>query len=718
MDEVKKTVRAYSIFDIAKWQTELQENLPDDQQRGTEELITLPTLQRGFIWKPYQMEALWDSILRGYPIGALLLSKSGKRKDLLDGQQRCTTIALGFQDPFKDVKEVLNLKKNVPSIWIDLQPIERNKYGLRFGVRVLTRSHPWGYQLTDHRRPIPTGQRQKALEYLRMRCGNQTCGFSQITSKFRTPWDAHVPVPLFMLLEADSTTLDKWCDEMRGSMSSLLVGVETRYGEVSYDEVEESWLCDAYNAIIAAKGLLLPEITVNKKVMAEDENLSNSEEDATLFVRLNAEGTRISGQELIYSMLKAVFPEAKELVEEIDLRFIAPSKLVNLFIRLVLFQQNDSLTYQREVPLTVFRRHLKDDSFKNDLIELIKSGDAKCLTVRANAIISDHPFDLPKIFIREMISGTPDLFLVLLTYLSLNQQVNNAEKTAIRSFFLHVFLFGHKKDKLAAELFKELAERQFADWKYCMTEVVKKKPNLILFKLSPKDFETMLMGKVMPLCIMDGRHFRDEDMIRQILREDDEIRSKLLPKQLSYDDNEGGRLEGEVEQAASYWIGLCNSIFSNKQFLVIAQREYFNREFGEYMEFEGIEDTSRPWDWDHIYPNSWVYKRHNISKLVKRLVNTIGNYRALSFNANRSESNHQSPKTRFQGDEEEKKAYRKDSFIMESDLEHWLELTDADRKLLNTNPEKVNHFVKAVFKRINNIYQDCYVVIAEKTEIN
>ena len=59
------SVDAYTIYDIAKWQVELEEKISEEQTGG----IQLPTLQRGFVWQPHQMEALWDSILRGYPIG-------------------------------------------------------------------------------------------------------------------------------------------------------------------------------------------------------------------------------------------------------------------------------------------------------------------------------------------------------------------------------------------------------------------------------------------------------------------------------------------------------------------------------------------------------------------------------------------------------------------------------------------------------------------------
>lgn len=65
--------KIYTLANIANWQS-------------NDSKITLPNLQRGFVWKPNQIEALWDSIFRGYPIGAVLMSFDGVNRNLLDGQ--------------------------------------------------------------------------------------------------------------------------------------------------------------------------------------------------------------------------------------------------------------------------------------------------------------------------------------------------------------------------------------------------------------------------------------------------------------------------------------------------------------------------------------------------------------------------------------------------------------------------------------------------------
>ena len=86
--------------------------------------VELPSIQRGFVWKPKQVEDLWDSILRGYPIGSFLFSKSGEKLYLMDGQQRSTSIFLGHFNPYNqiDTTKAWSIKGELPVLWIDIKP--------------------------------------------------------------------------------------------------------------------------------------------------------------------------------------------------------------------------------------------------------------------------------------------------------------------------------------------------------------------------------------------------------------------------------------------------------------------------------------------------------------------------------------------------------------------------------------------------------------------
>lgn len=61
------------------------------------------------VWEASQIEKVWGSIFKGYPVGAITMSVdeiTGHRL-LLDGQQRCTSIALGHYNPFDEENKMI-----------------------------------------------------------------------------------------------------------------------------------------------------------------------------------------------------------------------------------------------------------------------------------------------------------------------------------------------------------------------------------------------------------------------------------------------------------------------------------------------------------------------------------------------------------------------------------------------------------------------------------
>lgn len=95
-----------------------QYSIPDILNRISAGQIRIPKFQRGFVWEPDRVAYLMDSIYKGYPIGSLLLWRTGEKlKDernlgpfalpqpedkfpidyVLDGQQRLTSIFGVFQ---------------------------------------------------------------------------------------------------------------------------------------------------------------------------------------------------------------------------------------------------------------------------------------------------------------------------------------------------------------------------------------------------------------------------------------------------------------------------------------------------------------------------------------------------------------------------------------------------------------------------------------------
>lgn len=139
-------------------------------------IARVPSLQRGAVWEPRQIELFWDSVLRGFPVGSLVVckklvgqklqsapaSKEGATDDdvnrhLLDGQQRGNAIAFGFDDPFDD-----DLRRTA-ILWLDLSPKIPPTSTRNFLVRLTTEAHPWGYTKEDTVSRISAENIRKAL---------------------------------------------------------------------------------------------------------------------------------------------------------------------------------------------------------------------------------------------------------------------------------------------------------------------------------------------------------------------------------------------------------------------------------------------------------------------------------------------------------------------------------------------------------------------------
>ena len=120
--------------------------------------LGLPELQRPFIWKDTKVRDLFDSMMRGYPIGYLMLwecptldkkkvigvdahSYDSPKEVIIDGQQRLTSLYAVIKG-----KKVINSKFDEKAIIISYCPLE-DKFEV--GTNATKNDPEWIYNISE-----------------------------------------------------------------------------------------------------------------------------------------------------------------------------------------------------------------------------------------------------------------------------------------------------------------------------------------------------------------------------------------------------------------------------------------------------------------------------------------------------------------------------------------------------------------------------------------
>lgn len=292
---------------------------------------------------------------------------------------------------------------------------------------------------------------------------------------------------------------------------------------------------------------------------------------------------------------------------------------------------------------------------------------------------------IPDTIVKKFIKDSPDGFLLLLNWLqnNSNRSLTPELKAQICSRLYINYWFGDL-NYIVRILWSESTREDFWSIPYHNDDYLAQK-----HLVSPDSLEDFLLRKA------------EEGVDLSISQEDSvwqEWTSKdPKPESLSEDDYVVRMKEG--------WSNFLWRLLSNNYLVLLAQREYINRTFKDYNQVEDLQDTERPWDWDHIYPESWVYYQQRIDDRTRYWEWRIGNFRAMSLTDNRSENNNLSPAERFATTDD-------DYFIKENDLVYWKQLTADHKYIKNSDPEFVMIHAKAIIIRSVNIYRNLYNMFA------
>ncbi|NOY89780.1 MAG: DUF262 domain-containing protein [Deltaproteobacteria bacterium] len=316
--------------------------------------LQLPAFQRDAVWDERRVELLWDSLLRGFPIGSILLARplasgsatralqrsradqgravtrdAGAELVLIDGQQRLTAIGMGYRpwsagDPCR--------------LWIDLGAASDPKGGA-FGLHLCSVLYPWG-------RNASSAQKRDARAKL------DRPGDVDVAESLGHTWPtrARVPVPLAELLALGDR--EHWRTLLPATFhepDAEAAGVEGL--------VERS-----LTAVERLARYRLPALLID--------DLETADDLGTAFQRLNREGVRMGNDELFFSGLKLRWPEAHNLVWEVYSddetgRFLSPTRIVHAATRLTVARAAKKVSDIARLNLDEFRKLTTEDSGVN-----------------------------------------------------------------------------------------------------------------------------------------------------------------------------------------------------------------------------------------------------------------------------------------------------------------------------------------------------------------
>lgn len=587
---------SFTLAEVAAWTSE-------------DSKVAIPAMQRGLVWKPSQVELLWDSILRGFPIGSFLLSDVVGNKGnyyLMDGQQRFNAISLGFN----------TVEKADSVLWIDLFPPRIEKSTRVFWIKATTMPHPWGFKNDDNSSRLNTAEKRKALDCFELKGNIYNNEFSL---KDTWPIEAICPIPLWCLIKASSESED--VNEFYSKIWEIFDGTDYTFkGKVSQIRGSEKdadikkytieTLFPAFKALHTYQincNLLSQSVIENESEMLADKQVNDQTALEVLFTRLNTGGTQISRDDLNYSAIKAYWPSIKEANDSISEGYMPPAKLVMLAFRLALTEdENDG--FKNEFSIKQLRSFAQDIEKRDKIENLYKEDTLKKILRRIDQwleVTNPDESRTPSILRTSIARNSPDIYLLLMyfAYKDLQSPIDlTSSDIKSLAFGLHWFHANNKKKDCINEIFRRCK-------KGLNTENIQRGISRLMH-------DCKLLHVCTPLDLQN---------LFVIKGDKDWHIGDNVPAQTLHFFNR------------IFWYGNNEA----KEMLLYAERKYLNTHFSKYdpAREDLWAEYNRPWDYDHIIPqNRIIGKRGEYREYDKTWLWSIGNIAAISYEKNRSKN--------------------------------------------------------------------------------
>lgn len=697
--------------------------------------VALPMIQRGSVWKPKQIIDLWDSLLRGMPMGSLMFSDipagidvrriGGKVMEktpasgaigLIDGQQR--TLAMLVAWSFETDVEIDR------RIWIDFADKPSDEH--LFRLRVTTKNQPFGFQKSSPSTKLSLSELREARKPFNDKGYTQDKIFNMAK-----PYQSKLPLDLRDLVKLWEGNETKW---IASTETLLKLNDSEQNSDSLFIKKNIAQLAAALKRMFALK---VPLLKINSDFFNPDDAQNNDENIdpplAILFKRIGTGGTELSNADYAYSIIKHRIPETYTLVETLhskdDLNvagLLTATDLVMTAMRLAAaeFQQADGrLITDWESPTKQdFHRLIKIDGFLSKqsgkgFFQIIKSGELDETFKPLNKLLSynqnSNPHGLPPYSLPLL---HRPLVQILLRWIRIVQQRDRSDDACNTNDIL--------------EKNREAVLRFIMYWQLCVTNP--SKASTIAYKQLS---ETNLHFPDLAIyhALLDAEvaiPMVSPDIIEKIKRN-----VAFTDAGLNTIDNEAKSLRGWRRFHIS-----PSSTETEKKVINLYQRWWGN---GGYTHplllwlqrknvagFEGSpvagRDEDTPYDFDHICPaNHWGqwtgvtvgnrlidFHEANDSGGHWRLGNSIGNVRVWSREKNRSDGA-DSPRKKLKlssesGKEEERNNLLLLSAIHANQIEGWEKCSGDDALGKSWNKDRVKAFQYVVEQRAFTLYQSFY----------
>lgn len=597
---------------------------------------SIPALQRGLVWTPQQNELLWDSILRGFPIGAVVVTKwSDKLKKtvevddgsitfhLLDGQQRCHAIALGFADPFP-IEKTFEGEKMESILWMDLNPKLEKNSSRTFLIRATTTAHPWGYCKDDAATPLTASAIRNAIKPL---------GIDASDPEYRRPspfelWPceaaATVPVPLSWLLQVpvnDENVFWKLLAERAAGASQFQWASRVCEFCNSSDAVATKarifrGIRKAHMArliALEAPTELLEESGQEMSNTNDKDGISNIEQ---LFQRLNGQGTKLDGEELAYSMIKAYWPALEQPINDVSKGRMPQARMVSLGVRAALAKEEKK---NLPVPPSVsaLRVIARSERGKKEMIQsfilrdLGNSCDKVGQWLKYDSLT--NPTGLLPVHITSIALGSREVYLLMIHFAKQmdGRSLPEGWQKAMQALATLIHWFAADKAKVANRVYaRSRGEPRIEDIRGALKEAHDAGELHTIH--TPAEVEAFIA-----------------------------IPEANLQEWNWWQPIHGDGIAADIQKRQSVWGGFLH-FRDNRELLLYAQRHFLAQRFPDYdpARKDLWEAHNRPWDFDHILASHFYYNRKDGSEfreLCGHWGRTIGNLRAWPFEDNRSD---------------------------------------------------------------------------------